>query len=137
LSEQLDTLSKSSFRWKTIEGKILKLHEMETSHIFNSMKMIFNHLAEANGGKPVNFANKYSLYKILAKTEINKLAAQVMLFIEEIERRGDLPEQYKRAYANITYQIFYDKQENQKELKEKTKTNCHNQQLINKENTVF
>lgn len=34
----------SNFRWQTQEGEVLTLDEMSTWHVFNSLKMIWNHI---------------------------------------------------------------------------------------------
>jgi len=33
----------SNFLWQTMEGELLRLPEMQTTHIWNSLKMIWNH----------------------------------------------------------------------------------------------
>jgi len=45
--------------WTTAEGETMLLCDMETTHLFNSMKMCFNHLAVMWGGKPVWFTKQY------------------------------------------------------------------------------
>lgn len=99
------TLKRDTFRWRTREGVIMRLADMETSHVFNSMKMIFNHLAAAHGAEPVWFKHHYSDYKQHAKTTPNLMAAVCMFFIREIELRGDLPAAYRIPYTQILNQI--------------------------------
>lgn len=95
----------SSFRWQCMDGRILTLDEMETKHIFNSMKMIFNHLAEAHGGEPVWFERHYEVYEEMCERFPQAQAEIIMLFLIEIERRGDLPEFYHEPYRQIKEQI--------------------------------
>ena len=95
-----------SFRWRTQDGRLLYLHEMDTKHIFNSMKMIFNHIAEAYGATPIWYQHSYSGYKQAAKDRPKDLARTVVLFCCEIERRGDLPIKYLPPYAQIMKQIL-------------------------------
>ncbi len=94
-----------TFRWKTMDGQILRIGDMKTSHVFNSMKMIFNHLAEANGGYPVWFEKKYSDYRRMASEDTMRLAATVIFFLNEIQKRGDLPERYAIPFTQILNQI--------------------------------
>lgn len=95
-----------SFRWQCMDGRVLTLEEMKTSHIFNSMKMVFNHLAEAHGGEPVWFLRHYDEYDIACAENPQTHAELVMFFILEIERRGDLPDKYRDPYSQIVEQIF-------------------------------
>lgn len=94
-----------SFRWKCMDGRIMTLEEMDTKHMFNSMKMIFNHLAEAHGGEPVWFERHYAVYEEMCERFPQAQAEIVMLFLVEIERRGDLPEFYHEPYKLIKEQI--------------------------------
>src|SRR6266404_9247599 len=89
------------FRWRTMDGRILKLEEMKTSHIFNSMKMIFNHLAEEFKESPIWFNHKYSDYHQAAKQSPKQLAFIILIFITEIEARQDLNIKYKEPYEVI------------------------------------
>lgn len=98
-------LNRDTFRWRTMEGQVLRLSEMKTGHIFNSMKMIFNHLAEAHGGDPIWFNHQYSDYHSDARRNVDSLAAQVCFFIAEIQLRGDLPEKYAAPFAAILGQV--------------------------------
>jgi hypothetical protein len=94
------------FRWKTMTGQVLSLDEMETSHIYQSMKMIFNHLAEAWGGDPVNFTRHHRVYQKVCREKPVAHAELVVMFLKEIDRRGDLPEKYWSDFEAIKCQIF-------------------------------
>lgn len=98
-------LATDRFRWKTREGVVMRLCEMETSHVFNSMKMVFNHLATAHGGKPIWFQNQYSDYKARAVKESSFLGALVVFLCGEIVRRGNLPEKYREPFNLILDQV--------------------------------
>lgn len=84
-----------------MEGEILSLDEMDTKHIFNSMKMIFNHICEVYGIPTVWHQHRYRDYIIKSHIIPKKLARQIHLFISEIERRGDLPSKYHEPYRQI------------------------------------
>ena len=110
----------TQFLWRTMDGRTLTLAQMETKHIFNSMKMIFNHIAEAHGGHPVWFTKKYSDYARDCRTNPKTHAETVAFFIFEIDRRGDLPEKYQLAYQDIKNQIVGIKRISNHELTRKT-----------------
>lgn len=94
-------VEKLDFRWKTMSGDVLTLSEMKTGHIFNSMKMIYNHLASSLDLPTIWFVHEYSDYHLWSKTIPKKIAKTMLLFIYEIEKRGDLPEKYKQPYSII------------------------------------
>jgi len=98
-----------NFKWKTMEGQVLTMSEMETGHIFNSMKMIYNHIAEQYGCQLVWFTKKYPGYNEKARHDPKKLAMVVALFCYEIERRGDLPNKYFFPYWEIVNAILKTK----------------------------
>lgn len=93
------------FLWRTMEGETLALSEMETSHVFNCMKMVFNHLAKVWGGRPVWFTKEYGDYTEGAARDPARLAGLVVFFMAEIIRRGDLPEKYVEPFRAIVDQI--------------------------------
>lgn len=113
----------AGFRWRTMQGDVLYLHEMETGHIFNSMKMIFNHVAEVYGGETVWFTKHYINYIEKAHDEPEHLVKLVALFCYEIEKRGDLPSKYKSPYENIVRQLLGNKLMNQAMLDGKLEVN--------------
>lgn len=95
----------AGFLWRTMEGETLALSEMETSHVFNAMKMVFNHLARVWGGRPVWFTKQYGDYYANAQQDPARLAGLVVMFCNEIVRRGDLPEKYRDPFRTIIDQI--------------------------------
>jgi hypothetical protein len=95
-----------AFRWRSMDGRVLYLREMKTSHIFNSMKMVFNHIAEEYGGRPVWYVHPYAGVKDEVRRRPREQARLVALFCYEIEARGDLPERYEDPYNEIMSQIL-------------------------------
>lgn len=93
------------FRWRTMDGQVLTLDQMDTKHLFNSMKMVFNHLAAQHGGRPVWFQQQYGDYHEACREHPQTQAALVVMFLKEIDRRGDLPEKYAQPFAEIKEQI--------------------------------
>ena len=96
---------RNNFRWRTMEGDVLTLDEMDTKHLFNSLKMIYNHLAARHGKETVWFNNIYSDYLDAAVVIPEKLALDIIVFYQEIENRNDLPEKYWEAYEKIIEQL--------------------------------
>lgn len=102
----METLpSREQFLWQTMEGEVLSIDQMKTGHIFNSMKMLFNHLAAEWGGKPIWFRQEYTDYREKAKGSPSYIACLIVFFISEIERRQDLPAKYVGPYHDIISQI--------------------------------
>jgi len=103
--EWVDEMEKS-FRWRTMEDKILNIEDMKTSHIFNSMKMLFNHLVVKRNGRPVWFKNLYGKHERDSENNPKEVCKNILFFIWFIEERGDIPEKYKAPYRQIADQIF-------------------------------
>jgi len=89
------------FRWHTMEGDILSLREMETRHIFNCLKMYYNHFADRHGLPTIWFNKTYMNLLELAQDEPLPLLKTMALFIYEIERRDDLHPTYVKPYFEI------------------------------------
>lgn len=94
------------FRWETQDGMNLKINEMHTSHIFNAMKMLFNHLAKVWNGKPILFTKEHRGCYVSAAEDPKQLAFYILYFIHHIEKRGDLKSYLKDAYIKILEQVF-------------------------------
>src|SRR5438270_12907186 len=94
--------------WHCTDGTVLPVGEMKTRHMFNAMKMMFNHIADAHGGVPVWFNKQYEGLHEKAcgdMTDLREMALLVCCFVVEIELRGDLPEKYRDPYAQIVAQL--------------------------------
>lgn len=89
------------FLWRTMKGEVLRLDQMDTKHLFNILKMIYNHLAEQYDLPPIWFTVKYPDYQVRSKLIPRHLAKNMCVFIAEIERRNDLPDKYKAPYERI------------------------------------
>lgn len=95
-----------SFRWRCQDGRVLALDEMDTKHIFNSMKMCYNHLIGLHGlGERVWFTKLWRGHAIAAAIAPRNYMQKIVIFVEEIERRGDLPQQYQKPYNMIVAQL--------------------------------
>lgn len=100
-----DGLTDADADWITTEGQRLVIGEMDTKHLFNSMKMLFNHLAESWGGRPVWFQKRYPDTFRIARKQPKLLAEFVCRAVVAIDARGDLPERYRQPYAEIVGQL--------------------------------
>jgi hypothetical protein len=98
-------ISERDLLWRTMEGETLRLRDMETKHLFNAMKMQFNHIAAMWGGEPVWFVHKYSDTMAHAVSAPQVLAKYVCAMLREIDRRDDLPAHYREPLALIRRQI--------------------------------
>lgn len=92
--------------WTTAEGQAIRLGDMNTGHLFNSMKMLFNHLASVHGGQPVWFTHVYSDTTVGALTAPKHFAKYVLAMLRIIEKRTDLPAHYAAPLAIIRAQVF-------------------------------
>lgn len=92
--------------WTTAQGKKIPINQMETTHLFNAMKMCFNHLAHVWGGIPIWFNHMYEDYLYEAEFAPNGLATIVMAMLDELGRRTDIPEAYEKPLARIRQQVY-------------------------------
>ena len=87
--------------WKTQDGRITDVENMDTKHIFNCMKMYYNHCAATYGLPTVWFNNLYSDHFDQARKRPERMAKLIIAFIYEILRRGDLPSKYMYPFECI------------------------------------
>lgn len=92
--------------WKTALGRFVAVRAMQTSHLFNAMKMCFNHLAEQHNGQPVLFTHKYRDFTARAVHDPGWLAVFVVGMLFELETRTDLPAFYVEPLRLIRAQVF-------------------------------
>ena len=91
--------------WVTAQGERIPITKMETTHLFNAMKMVFNHLAEAHGGMPVWFVRQYGDVARAAEIAPHVMAEMCAKMLAELDRRNDLPENYCLPLEQIRGQI--------------------------------
>jgi hypothetical protein len=102
LLENIDDVIKK-LTWKTQNGHKLHIWEMDTDHVYNSMKMIYNHLANGCGAVTVKpFHNMYFEANSLKSIDRRVLLRKAMAFNVVIERRGDLPYENDGGYDIIS-----------------------------------
>lgn len=99
--------------WTTAEGEKIPITDMDTKHLFNAMKMTFNHLASMQGGTPVWFNHEYCDFTTAAITGPQRLARIVVAMLAELDRRNDLPLHYAAPLIAIRNQIQQKRLEGQ------------------------
>lgn len=100
-------INSDNFRWHTQTGDKLKLSEMDTRHIFNSMKMLYNHFTlHYSELEPINFTIKHRGFANKALSIPQTMLETLILFIAEIERRSDLPMTFKDNYRRIIHELM-------------------------------
>lgn len=90
-----------TFRWRTSSGEILTLNQMSSSHKFNCLKMLYNHIAKQYGLPTIWFTHQYDNYAVQAQVIPKNLALQMCAFIISIETEATLPQQYWESYGQI------------------------------------
>lgn len=102
--------------WRTMQGEILETNQMETSHLFNSVKMMYNHLAELVGFPTFWFTKEYrDIYKECKKNPRKHIRVLKELIIE-LEKRDDIEDRHVEVYSQIRltltggfHKILFDK----------------------------
>lgn len=93
-----------NFRWRTKNSQYLALSQMETKHLFNSMKLVYGRAAEfyhmptmwgkevpkQRRGRPVEFRGTAREY-----------AQTTVLFLKKIEQRGNLHPGYAVEFETM------------------------------------
>jgi hypothetical protein len=107
LQERIKVWAKG-FAWTTVEGKKIPLKQMETKHLFNSMKMIYNHVALNYNRKVIgSFKFQPGKAKSIAKNPAPFIKT-CLIFINELEHRN-IPYFFRRDYKQILRQVFKTK----------------------------
>jgi len=100
---------KSGFIWETANKEKLRIDQMSTKHIFNAMKMVYNHIAEVVQ-LPVLptiwYHHRYSKFYYKAIKAPRWMLKHLVIFIYEIEIRKNLPEEYRVPYDLIIAAIL-------------------------------
>jgi hypothetical protein len=103
MREGVDKVIKGLF-WTTRSGNQLHVSEMDTDHVFNSLRLLYNNLAMGCGLETigVRVEHKVPLPTRSTNRSRGKAVRKVMAFMVVIERRGDLPMEYDALYYNIS-----------------------------------
>ena len=102
----MDELStfRDQFIWIN-QGQARKVCELHTSHIFNILKMLFNHVAVIHEwGNPVDM-KRVVLLPQWFYDEPRHVGNVISMLAVEVDLRGDLEDQHLEAYARIMNQL--------------------------------
>ena len=93
--------NKKGLIWRTMQNELIHTSQMETSHLFNSVKMMYNHMAELIGFPTFWFNNKYGAWtdRLINKPEESLDALKTLVL--ELEDRTDWNENQKNTYMKI------------------------------------
>lgn len=99
---------KEEFIWTNKDGKKILLSEMETSYLFNCMKMLYNCLAYEFGYKIIGDFN-YSTHEYFLTEEhgfsVFSILWKIKVLTNEIETRKNLPNNYHKDYFKMLYNL--------------------------------
>ena len=73
--------------WVTADNKEIDIREMKTRHLFNTLKMLYNHLARLSSLPEVWFSKEYNLFYDMWNKKPQKMINMMKLMIEEMESR--------------------------------------------------
>ena len=73
--------------WVTADNKEIDIREMKTGHLFNTLKMLYNHLARLSSLPEVWFSKEYNLFYDMWHKKPQKMINMMKLMIEEMEKR--------------------------------------------------
>lgn len=79
---------------------------MTTGHVFNAMKMLYNHVAEKAGLRVIWHQHRYPGWAQMAGEAPEWMLKHMVIFIHVIEQRQDLPEKYRKPYMAIIFSIL-------------------------------
>jgi len=92
---------RKGFYWRTMQNQVIHISQMRTSHLFNSTKMIYNHMAELIGFPTFWFTKKYEDHTIKWIEQPEKQLHTLKGLVEELETRTDWDESQKDIYQKI------------------------------------
>lgn len=97
--------TESILQWNTMDGFTLSVEEMDTGHLFNSLKMLYNHFAREYGLETVWFKQRY--YDIAYQVHhLPEVTLQTMLAMgTELVKRKDFPEKYEFPMSVIVQNL--------------------------------
>lgn len=93
------------FLWQITTGEWKSVQEMDSSHIFNSLKMLWNHFAEVYNLQTVWFTKSYPDVFWRVQSEPKEVARTMAVFLKELYRRKDLPHKYYGPMSIILHEI--------------------------------
>ena len=104
------------YMWKSKDKGFIHLDNMDTNHIFNCLKMLYNHIANMIGAPRVMFTKEYEdLYKNWLESP-DVIIDYMKAFIITIEKRQDLHGPNNLGYHMIK-EILSSKSEYHEQIK--------------------
>ena len=101
-----------------MNGEVLVITEMKTGHLFNSVKMVYNHMAELIGFPTFWFSNKYESHTKRWMEDPEGQLNTLKQMVEELETRLDWDSEHRASYRKIRltlsggfHKIVFDKLE--------------------------
>ena len=89
---------KSHFKWRTRNNEFILPEEMETRHLFFTIRMIWNHSAPANLK-----LNPYHKYRFNSFYTSSYMKEAVENMIKELKKRKDVKLRWKYDLAHMIY----------------------------------
>jgi hypothetical protein len=91
----------SNLKWRQANGKEINIRDMDTVHLFNSLKMVYNHFAEVYDLPTYMFGNEYEYYKAMVMDDPFGMLKVIEVLNSELYGRRDLPKKYEFIYNSI------------------------------------
>lgn len=88
--------------WETADGQRNKPQNMDQVHVFNTLKMLYNHGALAFGYDVLNPVKLYNNWGVLSQKNPERLAQMIAVFLIEVYDRPGL---VRAAQANLEFII--------------------------------
>tara|TARA_R100000742_G_C4256720_1_gene74586 strand:+ start:444 stop:875 length:432 start_codon:yes stop_codon:yes gene_type:complete len=92
-------MDKNEFKHVTADGTVLQAEDMETSHLFNCIKMWYNHLAVLVGFQDIWFRKKKAHVFHTWETDPQKGIEILKWYMMEFEKRADVENNYLEKYC--------------------------------------
>jgi len=109
-----------STKWQSADGRYLTIHEMHTSHLLNTAKMLFNHMLmahpEGNEDKHrVLMGRAYPSIERRCLEQPREMLMYLAIMLDQLQRR-ELLETERRLVMDILSQLIsrYDREPNSK-----------------------
>ena len=93
---------KANFKWQGHDLKMYELEDLNTPHMFNAFKMIYNNLyAEFFNLRTIEHTKKWNL-----SNKPKTYLMSMVVFAEEIDRRNNLSGDLRPAYETIKMELI-------------------------------
>jgi hypothetical protein len=79
-----------NYYWVAADGRRLKLAEMTTLHLGNTLKMLWNHVCYQWAGQQIGESNTYPRFIEMARDEPAKILDLMLILRHVIDRRSDV-----------------------------------------------